>query len=209
MDPNGEGVAENVTFEEVSFCKFNGDSQTSFGFRSNAFSQYGGNIVVEKIIATMVLLAGLSYQNAEAGKKEKFSLELSSSMKSVHVDQRIDMTITVRNMSDGPLTLRFSPSGKEPEFLTDVIVRSTNGGEVSETQHERQVKGHGMIALDYNSKFVTLQPEESFQETLQLSKLFNLTQPGAYVVQAERHGEDLNSQSMMIKSNRVSFVILP
>lgn len=158
------------------------------------------------IMCTFLFMTGTSGLTQEM---QKFQLELSPATITVHQNQPIDMDLVLTNTSNSPLTLRSSFKDNSPEFFYDIVVRSTEHPDIKESAYERSVKGHGTIALDFNSKFVTLQPGEQLHERLHLSKLFELNQTGSYTVQVERPIQDLNPKATMVKSNTASLVVIP
>jgi hypothetical protein len=142
-------------------------------------------------------------------RQQPFSLELSPASQIVHLGQYVGMTIMVTNTSHAPITFRSSFRGDQPELFYTIMVDADANKTVEETSYERRVKGHGTIAMDYNSKFVTLKPGDKMRERIHLTKLFNMTKSGSYSIQVERPIQDLNEAGKRISSNKAHLTIVP
>lgn len=158
----------------------------------------------------MFALSKLTPSLYQSGSNNQpFQLELSPAAVTAELNQEVDIAVILTNTSNSPETFRASFKGTAPEFFYDISLHSDDGSSVEETKYERSVKGHGTIALDYNSKFVTLRPGEHLTEHVNISKLFSLNKAGSYQIQATRPFRDLDKNIQSAKSNVVTLKITP
>lgn len=120
-----------------------------------------------------------------------FSLEIAPSQNAIlpgvavwKPGAPVFVIVTIKNNSRR--VLHFALSNSAFDYRTEV--RDTRGMLVRETEYLRKLKEDLKNGLPMTTRniLVTLKPQETCQDTIEVSSLYEVSPPGAYTVQVER-----------------------
>ncbi len=111
--------------------------------------------------------------------------------------------VTMKNESDR--VLHFALTNPAFNYLT--TVSDSQGRPVPETENFRKMRENDRLLQFRRNIFVTLKPQETCQDTIEVGYLYDLSKPGEYVVQVER---DLPPElgEGIVKSNIVKISVV-
>jgi hypothetical protein len=124
-----------------------------------------------------ILLIGAS----DAADKPLFSLVIASANAAFKLHEPIILRVRVTNTSDRSIAFVRSP-GQLPEesFRYQIEVRNQQGRSVD------RAKNSGEPTTEISRYAYTLRPDESFEDSVELTRVFDLSRPGKYVVTVSR-----------------------
>jgi len=158
------------------------------------------------VLALILAFTGsLKAQSAPSKRANpRFSITISVQPTSLKVGSPLTCYATLTNTSNEMVYLFASVQWMgELDFKIDV--RDEQGKRAPLTEYGRQVKGESPIPIVQNATAdVILHPGESFKREIDLSKVYNLAQPGKYNIQTERGDE-----GAVAKSNIVTVTVAP
>jgi hypothetical protein len=133
-----------------------------------------------------------------------FSIAISVPTDEVQVGSDAQVVITLKNVSGRQLLFAHHTGTNNPEFSYRIEVRSAEGREVEESAyargtHDARVQEEERHTVDY------VQPGGVSVQTAHLGKLFNLRQPGRYIVQVSRK----DASGVTVKSNEITLNVVP
>ena len=142
----------------------------------------------------------VSFLVAHAGAQaasQSFSISIASPKSTWESGTSIRLDITIENHLNKVLLL--SSSRPEDRARSEIAVLTSDGHHV-ELLHKPQ-PGDGKSGLG-----IGLEPHESVSESLNLSRVFDLTKPGNYSVQLQKRDPESN---LTVESNVITITITP
>ena len=162
------------------------------------------------LIAFALLALGATESPFAQGVFPGFSLNIKSANDTVKVGEKVFLDITYRNITNAPLQTGMS---RPAELAYDVQIKGPGGEEPAETEHGRRahwkVPGH---APSWSEQSLTLSPGETFQQTIDVSGLYDMSQPGVYIISVSktvyRSSDDVKAhKGVTVKSNTVQVTV--
>ncbi len=133
-----------------------------------------------------------------------FSIAIGAAEDEVQVGADARVVITLKNLSNRQMLIAGHAGTNNPEFSYRIEVRTANGHEVEATAYGAGIRSEraqeaGRTTVDY------VQPGGVSVQTAHLGKLFNLRQPGRYIVQVSRK----DASGVTVKSNEITLNVVP
>ena len=133
-----------------------------------------------------------------------FSIAISASEDEVQIGADARIVISLKNLSNRQMLIAGHAGTNNPEFSYRIELRNANGHEVEATAYAVGIRSEraqeaGRTTVDY------VQPGGVSVQTAHLGKLFNLRQPGRYIVQVSRK----DASGVMVKSNEITLNVVP
>ena len=156
-----------------------------------------------------VLLAGGT--QAVPKPQAPFSIAISPLQQSIAAGTEVKVEIALKNISNREIYLSKSNASSQAEFHFVVEAHDDTGKPVPDTEYGRRVmrrETKKRSVLFGSEIFFTLQPGEIFQDEVIASKLYDLSQPGKYVIQLSRRVSD-NPKDGVGKSNEITVTVTP
>jgi len=130
------------------------------------------------------------------------SLKLAVLDPNVKSGARIMIEVTTTNQSDQTVT--YHDTSRVCDY--PITVLAGNGVAASKTAYKKQSTcGAGQFATNNKNILVTLKPGESKNERIEITELYDVSQPGEYSVSVQRTFSGIGHFS----SNSVSIVVTP
>jgi hypothetical protein len=169
-----------------------------------------GEIMNIRMKATLfsIVLATASVslaQSTQANRKPSFSITLSTPDGVVKPGSNVMLEVVLKNTSDQDISAGELLGGAELNY--DIDVRDSKGDLATETQYGRRIHGkdpnpgHGGSGVAR-----ALKPGETQKTKTFLNRVYDLSQPGSYTVQAQTRDPNSN---MIVKSNTITFTVTP
>src|SRR5262249_21543663 len=137
---------------------------------------------------------------------QELSLKITivAAQNSVKAGDPIEITVTMKNMSDHDITMVAVGSNSKAELNYEIIARDKNGEMLNETIYGKGLKG----GVAGSRKLFTLKPGAEITETSDINKLYDMSMPGEYVIQVEKELPASEGKGM-IKSNTITVTVTP
>lgn len=121
--------------------------------------------------------------NASVAWAGGLSLKLTALDPDVKPGSKIMIRVTVTNVSNQLIS--FHDTRRDCDY--SVTVLTNTGASAPETEHKKQL-GCGSSDLEISGRdiLVTLKPGESTREEIEITELYNLTEPGKYTIRVDR-----------------------
>ncbi|MGB7727367.1 MAG: hypothetical protein WBL50_05005 [Candidatus Acidiferrum sp.] len=136
--------------------------------------------------------------------KEPFTIAIKVETPSVKVESAVVVNGRLTNTSNRPIDAsgRYcGPSGLDSYLTWDV--RNLEGQSVAKKIYPHPELATGSAILDR-----IIKPGESLAGDQDISRLYDMSRPGEYVIQASRPTSDAKD-AQVIKSNKVSVTVIP
>jgi hypothetical protein len=158
--------------------------------------------------------AGARFQQPTQQVSPSFSLAISIAKGVVKTGSPTQIDITVKNVSDHPISLSTLYIHPNVEITDHVTVVDPNGSKSAETELARRSLGHSTAADEARSPTVVtgkqvllnLKAGQSFTYQLNIDELYDLSVPGKYSIQIERLDAEAN---VSVKSNKITITVTP
>jgi len=152
----------------------------------------------------VLIAAALAVPLGFHAANQPFTLVISSEAKSFKTGSAVEVKLSMTNNSDRAIDTSAAISdlmGVDPNFLFDV--RDAAGKLVSKRvyEHPELATGHAILNR-------IIKPGKSLEETPDLSRLYDMSRPGEYDVQASRRASE-NEKDGVVKSNRIRITVTP
>jgi hypothetical protein len=141
------------------------------------------------------------------------SLSIAGLENSIKTGPPIKVEATITNESNADVSLIFNAVEDRGGLDYSVSVKNEHSAVPPDTKFGRALKGLTNPALrteetpvDGSIFFTDLKPRGQWTDTIEISKLFDLTQPGKYSIQLSRFDDVSHSY---VKSNVVTITITP
>ena len=153
-----------------------------------------------KSACLLVLLSWMPLAAKNAAERQ-FTVTISAPTPSVKAGSDVWVVVKITNHSSGKLDESGSISGMtglDPNLVFDV--RDTRGNLIAKKvyEHPELATGHPVNR--------TIEPGETLTEQQNISRLYDIIQPGSYVVQVSRSPSG-GPTSGVVKSNKVAIVV--
>jgi len=143
---------------------------------------------------------------AESAQETPFSLTIGTPQQVVKAGSEVRVDVVLKNTSDHEITLLRSPgTGRgELEFESDVL--SEKGNPASQTKYGHGLKKSGLDAVEGSRIMFRLQPGETYEDSMSLNKLYDLSKPGKYRIELHKRVPDHLGQGV-VKSNALVITV--
>ena len=173
------------------------------------------NLVYRLLIFSMLLVACHSYVEAQAPvarqrPQNSIKLTISSAKNTFRVGEEIRIKIEATNISNSSIALSRDISGKgELSYHTSVLAEGD--GEPATTRYHKALRGETMnnrsiMITPGSSVLQAIRPSESAIESINLSSLYKLSNPGIYIVRVERKDP---ATKIQVASNALEITLVP
>lgn len=164
--------------------------------------------------------------------KPAFSLRISAAQNVIKAGSELRLTIVATNISDHDISLLRGKGEAEGEFNYMIDARNDKGSAPSRTKYGNQLQGKDVsepkdsaqaknaetqpagndagpqtfqeTVIVSSDVLLTIQPGETLTDVIIVNKLFDLSQPGKYSIQAQRADPD---SKMVVKSNIITVTV--
>jgi len=137
--------------------------------------------------------------------EESLKITIVAAQNSVNAGDPIEITVTMKNMSDHDITMGKWVGISQAELNYEIIVKGKNGEMPNETGYRKAIKeGH----IHGSRQHITLKPGEERTETSNINKLYDLSMPGEYAIQVEKELPTSEGKGT-IKSNTITVTVTP
>ena len=163
--------------------------------------------------AVAILLAVVSCcAVAIAESRDPFSLSIAAVNSEVPAGSPVMIDVTLENTSNHDISVYRDNSPDQGGLVYKADVRDEDGKTAVETEFGRAVQGHDTLEQVSRKPYVivgsggdqNLAPGKEIKDRINVSKLYDLHQPGKYTIQLERF--DLETKSF-IKSNKITVTV--
>jgi hypothetical protein len=155
-----------------------------------------------------IFLAGpaVGSEDPKAKLPVRAALTVTASQDTVKVGGELKVKIVERNISNGQGMTEWDPSPDAPDFR--ILVRDAQGALAPLTKHGQELYGHGPPVSKTHYPFRFLNPgEETPGEEADVSKIYDLTKPGTYTIQAISRYFFGDPKNAYVKSNIVTVTV--
>jgi hypothetical protein len=175
----------------------------------------------------MAMLLGMYSMCAAQSTKPAISITINSSPTVVKTGTEVKVEITLTNVSNHQITLAKDNAQNHGESFNRIEVRDQKGNLAPDTRYARFLKGkvsdddkrqdknkavgdHGVelvndLPLDSAAPHV-LKPGETLKDEIVVTKLFDLSTPGKYTIQVDRHDDEGKTT---VKANAITVTVTP
>lgn len=158
-------------------------------------------ILVLLVAAILALPAGHSL----SGGQQPFSITLATKHEVVKVGEDILLEITLTNTSQSEIRLAEAPGDPPPaEFQYLIEVHDDKGEPAPDSEYGRRLKANPNPRGSRVTR--ALAPGESLKDETTLTRVFNLSRPDKYIVQASRKIPDYLGKGV-VKSNTITITV--
>ncbi len=155
-----------------------------------------------RIATVLVLLC--AYQGKQT-ILPSFSLTISAKT-AIQQGSDVKIRIALTNTSTRKLSVLHEKANEIGELVGfSLDVRDTNNIQVPLTAYGKAYYNHE-LALVVAPYYADVQPGQTLEDWIVVSKLYDLSKPGKYAIQVQRTDEDT---SLVIKSNVLPIIIAP
>jgi len=163
-------------------------------------------------LAVVVLAHGQSSRPSQ-GSPPPLSLTLSPSVDKIRAGSSVDVTVTLRNISDHAVSVWRENAEDQGGHVYRVDVKDERGSPAPDTKVGRGFKGLDDPQLESSDTplvssggWQLLKPGESQVDKVNVSRLYDLSRPGRYSIFLRRFDEQSKS---FIKSNKITVTVTP
>jgi len=136
--------------------------------------------------------------------EESLKITIVAAQNSVNAGDPIEITVTMKNMSDHDITMVAVGSNSKAELNYEIITRDKNGEMLNKTIYGKGLKG----GVAGSRKLFTLKPGAEITETSDINKLYDMSMPGEYIIQVEKELPASEGKGT-IKSNTITVTVTP
>ena len=151
------------------------------------------------MIPALLIAAVLAVPFQFSAAKTPFTLAISSEAQSVKAGAAVEIKLSLTNRSARDIDASANISdltGVDPNFILDV--RDPAGNLVSKRAYE-----HSELATGHAILNRVIKPGNTLEEKADIARLYDMSRPGAYEVQASRRASE-NEKDGVVKSNRIT-----
>jgi len=174
--------------------------------------------ILSALLFALPALAGNSTAQTPQPKQESYTIAITISPTLVKTGSEVKLGITSKNISDQ--TIYHVVSTGTPGGNLNIAIRDSQGNPVQETPHGRKVQGTELNRQPWSGSVFTerypIKPGETFEETINLSQEYDLSQPGTCTIQVLRSDviteHDIKTKSNIVtavKSNTIAMTMTP
>jgi len=147
---------------------------------------------------------------SEGSDKQLFSLTLAAPTEPLKAGAEVRLHVTVTNTSERNIAFIRSP-GLIPEeaFRYDMDVRNEQGKSAPPSVYVRQLKNSTTVTEEISRYARWLKPGEFFVDDLEITKFYDLSQPGKYTISVTRPiPPRQNLGEGKVKSNSITVTVV-
>lgn len=151
------------------------------------------------LLIVFYCILGINFPRATI---EPLSLSVTPAEQTVGVGAEIKVRTKLTNITNHVLS--FFDTNFDCDYMTEM--RDDSGNPAPETHYKKQLSCNESVVGDSRNILVTLKPQESVMEEIQVTRLYELNHPGNYVLQVRRRiPKDVGNGP--IKSNSVTITV--
>jgi len=135
--------------------------------------------------------------------EESLKITIVAAQNSVNAGDPIEITVTMKNMSEHDITMVAVGSNSKAELNYEIITRDKNGEMLNKTIYGKGLKG----GVAGSRKLFTLKPGAEITETSNINKLYDFSMPGEYTIQVERKLPASEGKGT-VKSNTITITVI-
>ena len=150
----------------------------------------------------LISLAGILVSSAAQTSQPTFSVTIAAAQGPFQAGSPIKIDITIKNVSDHEIRVEREAIQSMGESTHEFDVRDSNGNPVPETRYYRRFKDP---LTWHNYRRSILAPGGTAKDEVTLNKLYDLSIPGEYTVQARRHNDFYSGE--WVKSNTIKITV--
>ncbi|HEY2822693.1 MAG TPA: hypothetical protein VGJ06_16735 [Candidatus Acidoferrum sp.] len=159
-----------------------------------------------KVFSRAVLIAffALTALGQERPSRKPFTIVISTNVQTIEVASGVWIRVNLTNTSSRSLDTSANISdltGTDPNFIFDV--RDSDGNSVPKRVYEHPELATGRAILGR-----LIKPGASLTEDQDISRLYDMSHPGAYVIQVSRRASEFKKDGV-VKSNKITVRIVP
>jgi hypothetical protein len=153
-----------------------------------------------------VIVCPAQFHDAEAG--QPFAISISASNLRVKTDQPAEIKIRLTNTSNHPIDVsEVGTHGCSMDQSYKYDIRDASG-RVSEILPEIKARTKSEGRVTATVKVHTLNPGETQEATIDVSRCYDMTAPGEYSIELSREIPD-DPKHAALKSNRITVTVAP
>jgi hypothetical protein len=161
----------------------------------------------EKIVRTATIFLSLSLFGlavVSGSNTHPFSLTIRLLHDIAKAGSQIRVEVVLTNTSDHEIGIL--KSAPEADYMVEV--RDANGNMAPDTDFGRRQKDPASVKVSSATPLYSLKPGESLHDEIQIERLYKISGPGKYSIQASRTvPEEMGSG--VVKSNMVNVTVTP
>lgn len=155
-------------------------------------------------VLTLIAITAVIALGQDNTPKEPFAIVIKAEPPIVKAGSGVWINGSLKNVSNGPIDTsgRYcGPSGLDSYLTWDV--RNDEGHPVAKRIYRHPELATGSAILDR-----IINPGESLAMSQDVSRLYDMSRPGKYIVQASRETSDARA-ARVVKSNKVTVTVIP
>ncbi len=156
-----------------------------------------------KYILLLPILGLCSTALPQASQQPSISIEARKP--TFELGQPIQIHIILKNTTDRQFTVFRSTGGASGELYYSVSVIGPDGNSAASTEYGAAMEKNRDQIVPLSRKMVTVAPGASVDDNVTVSKMFNMTAAGTYVVQVSRPSPF--DRSIILKSNTLAIKV--
>jgi len=160
------------------------------------------------VMADLLLASGMP---TAPKQQAPFSIAISSPQQSIGTGAEVRLEITLKNTSNREIYISKSNGRSQAEFSFVVDAHDDTGKPAPDTEYGRRVmrrETKKRTVLFWSEIFLTLKPGEILQDEAIVSKLYDLSRPGKYLIRVSRRVSG-NPKDGVVKSNEIAVTVSP
>jgi hypothetical protein len=160
-----------------------------------------------KHYAFMTLIAIICWTVLARGSEAAFSITISTPQAVVKGGTEVKVNILLKNTSGHELAVAKALGEVHGEISGyRVDVWDSNGRRLRRTKYGATVEGDTDVLGPFSLRTKILQPDTTLNDSLIISKLYDLSKPGKYTIQVYRVDHENKS---VVKSNLIKLTVSP
>jgi len=138
-----------------------------------------------------------------------FSIVITGPQRPVKGGSEVKVKIILKNTSDREITIARTNAVSQAECHFLIEVRDVHGQSAPDTDFGRGIMGRETkkrVILYWGDAFFTLKPNETLEDEAVVTKLYDLSRPGKYFIQATRQFPEQLGKGQ-VKSNTIEITV--
>ncbi len=153
-----------------------------------------------RLFIPLLLASTAAFAQAE----RPFALFIRTQEPTTKAGSEVNIWVTLENTSPHEIGILKSA----PELNYSVEMRDLSGKAVPDTEYGRKLKAAETVGISTSSVIIPLKPNEIIEDQITVSKLYEMAQPGKYMVRVLRViPPDLGTGA--VSSNTITVVVTP
>ena len=139
---------------------------------------------------------------AAYGSASAISVIISVPNSTFHIGQPITTQVELTNLSGTEINVARSLAETEAQVTCSVLMLDSTGHPIQRTSYGDAAEKHQLVS---SLRVVSLRPAETLKQTMELTKLFEITKPDTYTVRVGRKWPEGNGN--LVWSNSLTLTI--